>query len=257
MIERGRAWPSGMPNRLRQRAGGDVAADHLQGDDLHLLDQLLAQVQPLDEVVLHADRVQPRHHIFADAVVDDALAFQHGLLLGVEGGGVVLEVLDQGAGLGTLVEDLRLALVDLLAAGHACSLLPARGHGPGNESARGSRSGARGPDLRSASRLFRAAVKPTRMRRRRKLVSSHRKAARQCGECWAKTSSHADDQERPPQSRISAPWRRRSRGDELRGPGHGRLADSYHHLLTMPLWRFMAMCPPAIWRLMRCSAWPM
>jgi len=41
-----------------------------------------------------------------------ALAFEDGLLLGVEGGGVVLEVLHERAGLGALIEDLRLALVD-------------------------------------------------------------------------------------------------------------------------------------------------
>src|SRR5205085_1807061 len=60
-------------------------------------------------------------------VVDDALALQHGLLGRVEGGGVVLEVLDQGAGLGPLVEDLGLALVDLLTAGHSLKPSPGRG----------------------------------------------------------------------------------------------------------------------------------
>ena len=39
-------------------------------------------------------------------------------LLRVECGGVVLEILDQRAGLGTLVEDLGLALIDLAATGH-------------------------------------------------------------------------------------------------------------------------------------------
>src|SRR5690606_22252976 len=42
---------------------------------------------------------------------------QLGLLLAVEGGGVVLEILDQGAGLGPLVEDLGLAFIELLALG--------------------------------------------------------------------------------------------------------------------------------------------
>src|SRR5262249_41215974 len=88
--------------------------------------ELLAQVQTFDEVVLHADRVQPRHHVFADAVVQDALAFELRLLLAVEGGGVVLEVLDEGARLRPLVEDLGLALVNLLAAGHGFKGLPAR-----------------------------------------------------------------------------------------------------------------------------------
>src|SRR6185437_4330861 len=67
------------------------------------------------------DGVQLGHDVLADPVVDHPLALEHRLLGGVEGGGVVLEVLDQGAGLGTFVEDLRLALVDLLTAGHACA----------------------------------------------------------------------------------------------------------------------------------------
>ena len=49
---------------------------------------------------------------FGNAVVQHALAVDHGLLLGVEGGGVVLEVDDDGAGLGAFIEDLGLALVD-------------------------------------------------------------------------------------------------------------------------------------------------
>jgi len=102
---------------LGQRAGDDVAADHFQRNDLDFADQLLAQVQALDEVVGHADRVQARHDEFADAVVDDALALKRRLLLGVEGGRVVLEVLDQRAGLRSLVQDLGLALVELLALG--------------------------------------------------------------------------------------------------------------------------------------------
>jgi len=43
----------GQAQPLRQRARRDVAADHLERNDLHLLDQLLTQVEPLDEVVLH------------------------------------------------------------------------------------------------------------------------------------------------------------------------------------------------------------
>ena len=38
--------------------------------------------------------------IFADAVVEHALAGDRALLLVVEGGGVVLEILDERAGLG-------------------------------------------------------------------------------------------------------------------------------------------------------------
>ena len=67
----------------------------------------------------HADFVQAREQVFRNPVVDDALAFDHLVLLGVEGGGVVLEVLDERARLRTLVEDLGFAFVDASAAVHA------------------------------------------------------------------------------------------------------------------------------------------
>ena len=56
--------------------------------------------------------------ILGDAVVEHALAGDRALLLVVEGGGVVLEVLDERAGLGPLEQDLGLAFVDAAAAGH-------------------------------------------------------------------------------------------------------------------------------------------
>src|SRR5690606_38896602 len=76
---------------------------------------LLAHVDAADEVVGDADVGQPRHEVFAEPVVQHALALDRRLLLGVEGGGVILEILDEGPGLRALVEDLRLAFVDLLA----------------------------------------------------------------------------------------------------------------------------------------------
>ena len=56
--------------------------------------------------------------MLGDAVVEHALAVDRTLLLGVEGGGVVLEILDQRARLRALVEDLGLAFVDLAASCH-------------------------------------------------------------------------------------------------------------------------------------------
>src|SRR3546814_10901471 len=64
---------------------------------------------------------QPHHQIFRDAVVEHALAGDRALLLVVEGGGVVLEILDQRARLGSFEQNLRLAFVDPTSPGHSGS----------------------------------------------------------------------------------------------------------------------------------------
>ena len=58
------------------------------------------------------------HQIFADAVVEDALALDRVLFGAVAGGGVILEILDDGARLGAFVEDFGFAFVDDAAALH-------------------------------------------------------------------------------------------------------------------------------------------
>ena len=118
MIERGSCVPSSRPRRVDSEPGGDVAHDDLERDDLDLADQLLAHVEAADEMRRDADLVEMLEDVLGDAVVEHALAVDDLVLLGVEGGGVVLEVLDQRAGLGTLVEDLRLAFIDATAAVH-------------------------------------------------------------------------------------------------------------------------------------------
>ena len=89
---------------LADRAGRDVAHDHFQRDDLALAHELLAHVEAADEVGRHADLPKQSEDIFGDAVVEHALAGDRALLLRVEGGRVVLEVLDDRARLGPLVE---------------------------------------------------------------------------------------------------------------------------------------------------------
>ena len=64
------------------------------------------------------DRGQTRHEEFGKAIVEDALAIQNGVLLRVKRSGVVLKILDQRAGLWSFVKDLRLAFINLAAAGH-------------------------------------------------------------------------------------------------------------------------------------------
>ncbi len=64
----------------------------------------------------NADLVELGEDQLGYAVVENALAVDHFLLLVVEGGGIILVVDDQGSRLGTLIEDLGLALVDTGAA---------------------------------------------------------------------------------------------------------------------------------------------
>ena len=66
----------------------------------------------------HADIVQILEDIFRNPVVQNALAVDHFMLFGIEGGGVVLEVLDQSARLRAFIEDLGLAFVNATAAVH-------------------------------------------------------------------------------------------------------------------------------------------
>ena len=103
---------------LGQRAGGDIAHDHFERDDLDFADQLLAHVEPADEVRRDAHPVEMGEDVLGDAVVEHALAVDDLVLLLVEGGGVVLEELDERAGLGSLEEDLGLAFVDAPATVH-------------------------------------------------------------------------------------------------------------------------------------------
>src|SRR3982750_4624488 len=94
-------------------------------------DQLLAHVEPADEMGRDADRAEKGVDMLGDAVVEHALAGDGALLLGVERGRVVLEILDERAGLRALVEDLGLAFVDQSAAGHSAGASGFMADGPG------------------------------------------------------------------------------------------------------------------------------
>ena len=62
--------------------------------------------------------VQPREYEFRDAVVEDALALDDGVFGGVEGGGVVLEMLDERARFRAFVKDFGLAFINASAPAH-------------------------------------------------------------------------------------------------------------------------------------------
>src|SRR5262249_20025710 len=108
------------PGPRRQRPRRDISHHYLERHDLDLADQLLAHVEPANEVRRHADIVEMLEDVLGDAVVEHALAFDHLMLLGIEGGGIVLEVLDQCSRLRSFIEDLRLALADAATAAHRC-----------------------------------------------------------------------------------------------------------------------------------------
>jgi hypothetical protein len=56
----------------------------------------------------HPDIVEVLEQVFRDSVVEDALALDDLVLLGVEGGRVVLEMLDQRSRLRAFIKDLAL-----------------------------------------------------------------------------------------------------------------------------------------------------
>ena len=70
----------------------------------------------------HADLPELLEQILGDAVIEHALPFDLVVLLVVEGGGVVLEVLDEGARLGSFIQDLGFAFVDAPTAVHVLVL---------------------------------------------------------------------------------------------------------------------------------------
>src|SRR5262249_34642979 len=103
---------------LRQRARRHVAHDHLERNDLDLANELLAHAQASDEVGRHPDVVEMLEYVLGDSIVEHALAFDDLVLLRIEGGRVILEILNQRSGLRSFVEDLRLAFIDAATAAH-------------------------------------------------------------------------------------------------------------------------------------------
>ena len=118
-----------------ERTRRNIAHHNFNRHNLDLPDELLAHVEPLDVVRGDANVAEQREEVLADPVVENTLAVDRALLLGVERGGIVLEVLDDRAGFGTLIEDLGLAFVDLAATGHG-HFLDCRGNRPGNSKPR-------------------------------------------------------------------------------------------------------------------------
>src|SRR6056297_483858 len=99
-----------------------IAHDDFKRHDLAGAHQLLTHVQPLQEMIWDTDIGQAKHEIFRQQVVQHTLALDHIPLFGIEGGRVILEVLDKRSRLGALVQCFRLAFVNFLAPRHADSV---------------------------------------------------------------------------------------------------------------------------------------
>ena len=92
-----------IPANIGKRAGCDIADDHFNRDNLDLFDELFAHVEATDEMARDTDMAEQRKNMLADAIVDHALAVDRALFLGVESGGIILEILDDGTGFGAFV----------------------------------------------------------------------------------------------------------------------------------------------------------
>mmetsp|Transcript_18160 Transcript_18160/g.28355 ORF Transcript_18160/g.28355 Transcript_18160/m.28355 type:complete len:304 (-) Transcript_18160:63-974(-) len=103
---------------LAHGACSKVAHDHFQRNDLTVAHQLLAHVHTFQEVGWHADLAKAGHEILAQAVVQHTFAINDVFLFRVEGGGVVFEVLHDGARLRAFKQNLGFAFIDFFAAGH-------------------------------------------------------------------------------------------------------------------------------------------
>src|SRR6478735_6791800 len=101
-----------------KRTRRHISHHHLEGDDLDFADQLLAHVETADEMGRDADIVQILENILRNPVVQYAFSVDHFMLLGIEGGRIILEVLDERTWLRTFIEDLRLALINAAATIH-------------------------------------------------------------------------------------------------------------------------------------------
>src|SRR6266853_5357822 len=66
----------------------------------------------------HPDVVEVLKQVLRNPVVEDALALDHLMFLGIERGRIVFEVLDQGSRLRTLVKNLGLAFINAASTAH-------------------------------------------------------------------------------------------------------------------------------------------
>jgi hypothetical protein len=106
------------PKARRQGARGNIADNDLKRNDLHFPNQLFAHVEAANKMSRYADIVQILEQILGNTVIQHALAVNNLMFLGVESGGVVLEILNERSRLRAFIEDFGLAFVNAATAVH-------------------------------------------------------------------------------------------------------------------------------------------
>ena len=80
-----------------------VAHNHLKRDNFAFAHQLFAHIQAFDEMRGDANCLQTVHEKFRQTVVQNTLTVDHVFLFGIERGGVIFEVLNDGSRLRSFV----------------------------------------------------------------------------------------------------------------------------------------------------------
>ena len=120
MIERGSCLPSSRPRRVDSEPAATLRTTTSSGmisTSRISCSRMLSRFMKCVGTPISPSRMED---VLGDAVVEHALAFDQRVLLGVEGGRIVLEMLDERAGLGPFVQDLGLAFVDPTPLVHCC-----------------------------------------------------------------------------------------------------------------------------------------
>src|SRR3546814_5419441 len=87
--------------------------------DFHLPHKLFAHVGAAEEMGRDTNLRQQCENMLGNAVSQYTLTADGAFFLRIEGGRVILEILDDGAGLSPFIEDLGFAFINLAATGHA------------------------------------------------------------------------------------------------------------------------------------------
>src|ERR1700739_3942527 len=118
MIERGSWVPSSMPSRCDSEPAATFRTTTSSGTISTSRISCSRMLRRRMKGGGRPDIVEVLKQVLRNPVVEDALALDHLVFLGIERGRIVLEVLDQGTRLRTFVKDLRLAFINAAPPAH-------------------------------------------------------------------------------------------------------------------------------------------